>query len=130
MRRLLLFASFFFVIAGIGADCCQNASVLVDAADPWGILISNGEFTSFNGGFGPDVGAHTQIVVSPSNKGAVRITNSAFWGPANQIAAIAGSGSVGFDHSLFNTWDAGKTGLPAISVRAPLSPHHAIASST
>lgn len=27
---------------GIGADCCQNASVLVDAADPWGILITNG----------------------------------------------------------------------------------------
>jgi hypothetical protein len=28
---------------GIGADCCQNASVLVDAADPWGILITNGK---------------------------------------------------------------------------------------
>lgn len=32
-----------FGCAGIGADCCQNASVWVDASDPWGILISNGE---------------------------------------------------------------------------------------
>jgi hypothetical protein len=28
--------------AGIGADCCQNASVWVDSADPWGVLITNG----------------------------------------------------------------------------------------
>ena len=32
--------------------------------DPWGILISNGEFTSFSGGFGPDVADHAQIVVT------------------------------------------------------------------
>lgn len=46
---------------GIGADCCANASVKVDAADPWGILITNGEFTSFSGSFGPDIADHTQV---------------------------------------------------------------------
>ena len=65
----------------IGADCCATASVLVDSAYPWGILITNGEFTSFSGGFGPDTADHTQVVVSASNSGAVRFVNSAFWGP-------------------------------------------------
>jgi len=100
---------------GIGADCCANASVQVDSADPWGIAIVNGEFTSFSGGFGPDVADHTQVVVSPSNKGAVRFVSSAFWGPSHQIARINGTGSVGFESCLFNTWAAGAnlTGDPA-----------------
>lgn len=42
-----------------------NASVKVDAADPWGILISNGEFTSFvDPNFGVSYGPSIQIVVS------------------------------------------------------------------
>jgi hypothetical protein len=136
--------------AGIGADCCQNASVQVDAADPWGISIVNGgcggwgvkrpaggrwatfrdslppppspclcragEFTSFAGSFGPDVADHTQVVVSASNAGAVRFVSSAFWGPSNQIAKIAGSGSVGFDSCIFNNWDAIKQDRAAIQV--------------
>jgi len=32
---------------GIGADMCSNASVQVDSVKHWGILIENGEFTSF-----------------------------------------------------------------------------------
>lgn len=87
---------------GIGADCCANASVRVQAADPWGILVSNGEFTSFSGGFGPDVADHTQVVTTASNVGAVRFVNSAFWGPSNQIASIDGTGSVGFNGCIFN----------------------------
>ena len=101
---------------GIGADACQNASVQVDAADPWGIAIVNGEFTSFTGGFGPDVGGHTQIVVSGSNAGAVRFVSSAFWGPSNQIALINGTGSVGFESCLFNNWDVKNEGRAAINV--------------
>jgi hypothetical protein len=102
--------------AGIGADCCANASVRVEAADPWGILISNGEFTSFSGTFGPDIADHTQVVVTASNAGAVRFVNSAFWGPSHQIAVINGTGSVGFEQCLFNTWDAKGTGAAAIQV--------------
>ncbi len=101
---------------GIGADCCANASVRVDSADPWGISIVNGEFTSFSGGFGPDVADHTQLVVSASNKGAVRLVSSSFWGPSNQVATLAGSGSVGFESCIFNTWDAIKQGRAAIQV--------------
>ena len=101
---------------GIGADCCANASVMVDAADPWGIDIVNGEFTSFSGPFGPDVADHTQVIVSASNKGAIRFVSSAFWGPSNQIARISGTGSVGFESSLFNTWDPHGLGRAAIQI--------------
>jgi hypothetical protein len=89
---------------GIGADACSNASVVVESADPWGILITNGEFTSFTGGFGPDGADHTQVVIAPSNAGAVRFVNSAFWGPSHQVASIHGTGSVGFDSCIFNSW--------------------------
>jgi hypothetical protein len=101
---------------GIGADCCANASVLVEAADPWGISIVNGEFTSFSGSFGPDIADHTQVVVTAANAGAVRFVSSAFWGPSHQIAVINGTGSVGFESCMFNTWDAKSTGNPAMIV--------------
>jgi hypothetical protein len=91
---------------GIGADCCQNASVLVEATQDQGLLITNGEFTSFAGSFGPDVADHTQVVVTAANTGAVRFVNSAFWGPSNQIAKIEGTGSVGFTSCVFRQWDA------------------------
>jgi hypothetical protein len=101
---------------GIGADMCPNASVLVDAADPWGILVANGEFTSFiNSAFGNSSGMHTQVVVSSSNSGAVRFVNSAFWGPSVQIASIAGSGSVGFTSCIFNQWTGGGPAIHAQS---------------
>jgi hypothetical protein len=92
---------------GIGADCCANASVVVESSDPWGILISNGEFTSFSGSFGPDTADHTQVVVSPTNAGAVRFVSSAFWGPSHMVASVSGTGSVGFESCIFNTWAAG-----------------------
>jgi hypothetical protein len=100
---------------GIGADCCTNSSVQVDSADPWGILISNGEFTSFS--FGADTPQdHTQIVVSKSNSGAVRFVSSAFWGPSHKIADISGTGSVGFESCIMNEWDAKNTGQAALVV--------------
>ena len=30
----------------------------------------------------------TQVVITAANKGAVSFSNSAFWGPANQIAKV------------------------------------------
>jgi hypothetical protein len=100
---------------GIGADMCPNASVLVEAADPWGILIENGEVTSFiHSNFGNSSGAQTQVVIAASNKGAVRFTSSAFWGPSNQIASVQGTGSVGFTSCIFNAW--ANHSLPAIHV--------------
>jgi len=101
---------------GIGADESHNASVLVESADPWGILIENGEFTAFSqSGFGPSFGGHTQVVVGPNNVGAVRISNSAFWGPSTKNADISG-GSVGFESCVFNAWNADKSGAASIHV--------------
>src|SRR5258707_2316004 len=62
---------------GIGADDCFTA-VTVEQSAPFGLLISNGEFTSFHG---PDP---TMVDVQADNRGAVRFVNCAFWGPCNQ----------------------------------------------
>jgi len=100
---------------GIGVDMAVNASIVVEAADPWGILITNGEFTSFlDPNFGTSDADPTQIVVTGSNSGSLRIVNSAFWGPSNQIAKIDGSGTVGFSDCIFNFWDADGKGRYAI----------------
>ncbi len=57
-----------------------NASVLVESADPWGILITNGEFTSFvDPNFGTQYADSTQVVVTGSNSGAVRFVNSTYY---------------------------------------------------
>jgi len=102
---------------GIGADMMANASVLIDASDPWGILITNGEFTSFvDPQFGSMTPDSTQIVVSSTNSGSLKLSNTAFWGPSNQIAKIAGSGSVSFSNCIFNQWDSIKQGRFAIQV--------------
>ena len=86
---------------GIGADDC-NRAVLVEQSAPYGLLIANGEFTSFHGS------DPTMVEVRASNKGVVRISNSAFWGPCNQIARIDGQGTVGFSDCTFVQW--GKEG--------------------
>ena len=83
---------------GIGADDCATALVVENCA-PMGLLISNGEFVSFKG---PDP---TMVAVKSENAGSVRFVNSAFWGPCNQIAKIAGRGTVGFSDCIFMQWD-------------------------
>jgi hypothetical protein len=95
---------------GIGADDCQTA-VVVDDAAPYGLLITNGEFVSFHG---PDP---TMVRVSPSNGGVARFVNCAFWGPCNQIAVIDGRGVVGFSDCTFVQWDRNKKGRAAIQAR-------------
>jgi len=92
---------------GLGADDCFTAVVVEDSA-PMALLISNGEFVSFHG---PDP---TMVDVKESNKGSVRFANCAFWGPCNQIAKIAGTGTVGFGDCTFVQWDHEKKGLPAL----------------
>ena len=61
----------------------------MDSADKWGILITNGEFTAFvDAHFGDKVADSAQIVVTGSNKGNVQLSNTAFWGPSNNIAKV------------------------------------------
>jgi len=95
---------------GIGADDCYTA-VTVDASARFGILITNGEFVSFRG---PDP---TMVVVEQTNAGSVRFVNCAFWGPCNQIARIAGRGTIGFSDCTFVQWDSKKTGRSALQVQ-------------
>lgn len=94
---------------GIGADDCHTALVVEQAA-PMGLLISNGEFVSFRG---PDP---TMIEVRETNTGSVRFVNCAYWGPCNQIARIAGRGTVGFSDCTFMQWDRKNEGRPALKV--------------
>jgi hypothetical protein len=92
---------------GIGADDCFAAVDVEDSAS-FGLLISNGEFTSFHG---PDP---TMVVIGPNNSGSVRFENCAFWGPCNQIAKIGGTGTVGFGDCTFVQWDRNQEGRAAI----------------
>jgi hypothetical protein len=94
---------------GIGADDCFTA-LEVEDSERYGVLIGNGEFVSFHG---PDP---TMVVVGPTNKGSVRFSNCAFWGPCNQIAKIAGKGTVGFSDCTFTTWDSHNEGRAAVQV--------------
>jgi hypothetical protein len=94
---------------GIGADDCFTA-VMVDNSAPYALLISNGEFVSFHG---PDP---TMVRVEATNRGVVRFANCAFWGPCNQIAKIAGRGTVGFSDCTFVQWDHAKEGRAALQV--------------
>lgn len=97
---------------GIGMDLATNVSVLVEAAQPMGLLITNGEFTAFVDSQWIDPKAAdfdpTHVRVLPGNDGAVRFVNSAFWGPANQIAVVDGSGTVGFSDCALVQWDGPK----------------------
>lgn len=85
---------------GIGADDCFR-SVLVEQSAQYALLIANAEFTSFHG---PDP---TMVEVGAAHHGVVRFSNSAFWGPCNQIATIAGTGTVGFSDCTFVQWGRG-----------------------
>lgn len=89
---------------GIGADCC-NRAVRVEQSARYGLLITNGEFTSFRGD------DPTQVEVLADHSGSVRFVNSAFWGPCAQIAKIDGTqnGMVAFNNCIFCEWD--KTGV-------------------
>jgi hypothetical protein len=95
---------------GIGADDCQTALVVEQSA-PFGLLITNGEFVSFHG---PDP---TMIDVKEANQGSVRFVNCACWGPCNQIAKIAGTGTVGFADCTFTQWGGKEGTRPALQVQ-------------
>jgi len=82
--------------SGIGADATQIA-VLVEAIQPQGLLITNGEFDSHH------MGASTQVVITPHSSGSVRFVNSAFWGPTEHNAVIQGDGFTSFSDCYFSS---------------------------
>ena len=48
----------------------------------------------------------------------MRFVNCAFWGPCNQIARIAGRGTIGFSDCTFTQWDGRQEGRPALQVES------------
>jgi hypothetical protein len=85
---------------GIGADACDTA-VEVDAIQPQGLLITNGEFNAHR------AGRSTQIVIEPGCKGNVRFVNCGFWGPVLHNAVLRGDGYTSFSDCYFsNNFDS------------------------
>lgn len=95
---------------GIGADDCF-ASVAVEQAAIYGLLITNGEFVAYRG---PNP---TQVRVSGTNRGSVRFVNCAFWGVSNHVAELGG-GTAGFSDCTFVQWNRDKKDLAAIHATA------------
>jgi Pectate lyase superfamily protein len=96
---------------GIGADDCWTA-VQVDQSAVYGLLITNGEFTAFEG---PNP---TIVRVVAANEGAVRFVNCAYWGYRNRTADVAGKGIVGFSDCTFASWDKKVHGRADAEIRA------------
>ncbi|RJP25903.1 MAG: hypothetical protein C4527_16290 [Candidatus Omnitrophota bacterium] len=82
---------------GIGADG-GHYGLWVEATQPPGLLITNGEFVTFAGE------KPTEIVTTEEFKGVVQLANCSFWGPAHRNALIQGDGYVSFQQCNFVHW--------------------------
>lgn len=96
---------------GNGSDASQ-VCVQVDQIQPMGLLITNGQFVSFNGD------DPTGVVVSEGCRGQVRLVNCSFWGAFRHIAVLRGDSYVGFGDCYFSAWDRHDEALPAIDALA------------
>jgi len=92
---------------GIGADGGHNA-IWAEATQPYGLLITNGEFVTFHGE------QPTELVTTESFNGVIQFSNCAFWGPAHRNAVIRGKGLVSFHQCNFDDW--GKNDAKAQSI--------------
>lgn len=98
---------------GIGADCCTRA-VLVEAVQPWGVLITNGEFV----GRWQSQDSVT-IEVKPEVRGKISLSNCSFWGPIERCVWMrAPNGWFSADNCHFSDFDVGGQGLPALQLDA------------
>lgn len=79
---------------GIGADATETA-ILVEWIQPVGLLITGGQFVSFNGP------RPIQVVVDEKSKGNIRFVNCSFWGMAHHNAVLNGDSYVSFDSCYF-----------------------------
>ncbi|MBN1418718.1 MAG: hypothetical protein JXP34_08065 [Planctomycetes bacterium] len=89
---------------GIGADWCTT-SLRVDASQPMGILVTNGEFVG-------QPGCEAAVDV---RGGALSLVNSSFWGPQQGNVRLEGPGSLlSIGQCIFLQWDSGRKGVPCI----------------
>lgn len=98
---------------GIGADSCQRA-VLVEQAQPPGLLISNGEF----------VGRWSStnsvcLEIAPDAEGKVSLVNCSFWGPIDRCVWMRSPvGQFTASACNFVHWDNRGAGSPALQLDA------------
>lgn len=98
---------------GLGADSCERA-VVVDQAQPAGLLFTNGEFV---GRWGSQEAVCLEI--NPGAEGKVSLTNCSFWGPIDRcIWMKATGGQLTANACHFNNWDNRSVGSPALQLDA------------
>ena len=98
---------------GLGADSCERA-VVVEQAQPPGLLISNGEFV---GRWGSTNSVCLEI--EPQALGKVSLVNCSFWGPIDRCVWMRSSeGQFTASACNFVNWDVRNAGVPAIQLDA------------
>lgn len=98
-------------LCGIGADEAQRC-IVVDAIQPMGLLITNGQFVAFRG---EDPIA---IVINKTANGSVRLVNCAFWGPSIQNVVSHGPGFLSLSDCYFSSGKPDHPGRPLVEVDA------------
>lgn len=98
---------------GLGADSCQRA-VVVEQAQPPGLLISNGEFV----GRWSSTNA-VCLEIGPAVEGKVSLVNCSFWGPIDRCVWMRSPvGQFTASACNFVHWDVRGAGSPAIQLDA------------
>ena len=98
---------------GLGADSCERA-VVVEQAQEYGLLISNGEFV----GRWSSTNAVT-IEIKPEAQGKVSLVNCSFWGPIDRCVWMrSAAGQFTATACNFVSWDIRADGSPAIQLDA------------
>jgi hypothetical protein len=98
---------------GLGADSCERA-VVVEQAQPPGLLISNGEFV---GRWGSTNAVCLEI--APRAEGKVSLVNCSFWGPIDRCVWMRSSvGQFTASACHFVHWDNRGVGSAAIQLDA------------
>jgi hypothetical protein len=98
---------------GLGADSCRRA-VLVEQAQPPGLLITNGEFV---GRWGSE--DSVCVEVGQKTQGKVSLVNCSFWGPIDRCVWMRSpAGQFTASACNFVDWDNHGRGSPAIQLDA------------
>jgi len=98
---------------GLGADSCRRA-VLVEQAQPYGLLITNGEFV---GRWGSTDSVTLEI--GEKAEGKVSLVNCSFWGPIERCVWMRSPiGQFTAEACHFVHWDNADQGSPAIQLDA------------
>lgn len=97
---------------GLGADSCERA-VLVEQAQPPGLLITNGEFV---GRWGSQEAVCVEI--GPRAEGVVSLVNCSFWGPIDRCVWMRGRGQFTASACHFVNWDNRGVRSPALQLDA------------